>query len=118
MNLKNRLRHLALKSGELRMYGKTTSLAKITKELGGILLTANIEEAKRIGRAHNVPTKSIDVNLESVSGPFIMDHYALESLLLRTANKIESLENTIEELEKQNEELKRQTKDLWSDTGR
>lgn len=99
MNLKNRLRHLAAKSSEVRMYGKTTLLARIASELQAVFLTADIESAKEIKRKFKLSTRSIDTNLDGVSGPFIFDHYAVERLLERAADKIE-------QLEKENQALK------------
>ena len=88
MNLKNRLRHIANASMRDRQYGKTTLLAKITKELDGVLLCRNHQTAKDISHLHDVTTKSMEVNLDGLNGPFFMDHYALEELLIKASNKI------------------------------
>lgn len=111
MNLKDRLRHLAAKSSETRMYGKTTLLAKVAKELGGMILGANHTHARLLSRTFGVPAKSVDLNLEGFSGPFIFDHFALESLFERAADKIEALEKENEELKKQLQKLEYNAKD-------
>lgn len=100
MNLKTRLRHLADKLSNPRAYGKTTMLAKITQELGGILLTHNTDEATRVQRAYRgLVAKSMDINLDGFSGPFFLDNQAAFRLLNRAADKIE-------QLEKENQDLK------------
>jgi hypothetical protein len=98
MNLKKRLLHIAQKLDESRQYGKTTLLAKITKELGGILLVHNFDEARLLERKHDIVVKSIDVGLDGLTGPFFLDNHGASVLLTRAANKIEALEKEIEEL--------------------
>ena len=93
MNLKARLRHLSQKSQELRQYGKTTLLAKITKELDGVLLCRTHKQATEMKKAHGVNAISFEKNLEGIRGPFFFDHYTLETLLDKAANKIDTLEN-------------------------
>lgn len=95
MNLKKRLRHLAIKSGKLRQYGKTTLVAKACKELQGVLIAASKEEAKDFERKFNVVSKSYDVNLEGLEGPFLFDHHAIEKILEKAYNKIDFLEQEI-----------------------
>ena len=100
MNLKKRLRHLAQKSGELRRFGTTTMLAKVCNELQGTMIGANHEHARELQHTHKVVAKSYDVNLSGHSGPFIFDHFAIEQIFLRAADKIASLEDEIEQLNK------------------
>ena len=105
MNLKKRLRHLAQASAAGRMFGKTTTLAKATKELGGVMLTHTHKQALDIKHKFGVEARSMEVNLDGLMGPFIFDHYAIESLLENAANKIEALEKENAELKIKNEEL-------------
>jgi len=92
MNLKGRLRMIAHKLSEDRRVGYTTMTAKIAKELGAVMLCFNFDDARRVEKSYDVPTKSIDVNLEGVRGPVVIDHFAVTTLLQRAANKIEELE--------------------------
>ena len=100
MNLKDRLRHLAYKSQHDRQFGRTTMVARLVKECNGIMLAHNHDYARDLQRKFGVVSKSIDLNLEGFSGPFFFDHFAIETLLLRAANKIEELEGQIEQLKK------------------
>jgi hypothetical protein len=99
VNLKERLRHLAFTSANDRRFGRTTLVAKLVKEADGVMLAHNHDYARDLQRKFGVTAKSIDLNLQGINGPFFFDHFAIETLLLRAANKIE-------EVEKENEELK------------
>lgn len=98
MNIKKRLQHISIALNSARQYGKTTVMAKATKELGGILLCANFDDAKRIKHAHNVETKSYETNLDGINGPFFIDNYAISLLLESAVRKIDSLEKELEKL--------------------
>jgi hypothetical protein len=101
MNLKKRLQHLADMSSRDRRTGRTTLIMKVAKDMNALVLAANHEHALHLQRNHGVNAKSIDTNLEGLMGPFIFDHYAVERLLQRAADKIESLEKEIEEMKEQ-----------------
>ena len=92
MNIKNRLRHLADLSAKDRGMGRTTLSARAAKEIGGIVIANSHSEARQITKSHGVLAKSYEMNLEGYSGPFILDHHTVETLLRKAANKIESLE--------------------------
>lgn len=92
MNIKNRLSHLAQISSRDRGLGKTTMLAKMTKEMGGIFLTHTTQQATEMKRQFGVDARSMEVNLHGLMGPFIFDHYAIEVLLMKAHNKIQSVE--------------------------
>ena len=100
MNLKKRLRHIADVLNLPRAYGKTTLLAKITKELDGVLLVHNTDESTRLRRL-KVTAQSIDTNLDGLSGPFFLDNQAASRLLIRAAEKIEAQEVEIELLKQE-----------------
>lgn len=100
MNIKKRLRHLAEYTGRERQFGRTTLLARLVKETNGVLLTHNTDFATQLQRKFGITAKSMEVNLEGLTGPFFFDHFALETMLLKAANKIEELERQIEELKK------------------
>lgn len=92
MNIKKRLLHLANLSAKDRQTGRTTLTARAAKEVGGIVLARTHDEAKFIERTHNVTARSMEINLDGYSGPFFIDHHAVESLLVSAATKIENLE--------------------------
>lgn len=92
MNIKERLRHLATLSTKDRQTGRTSAICRIAKEIYGIVLAADFKQAKMLERQFGVTAKSIDINLDGYSGPFIMDHYAVERMFIRAADKIEELE--------------------------
>lgn len=98
MNIKKRLRHLAEYTGRDRQFGRTTLLAKLVKDTNGVLLTHNTDFATQLQRKFGITAKSMEINLEGLTGPFFFDHFALETVLLKAANKIEELEKQIEEL--------------------
>lgn len=100
MNLKKRLRHIADVLNLPRAYGKTTLLSKITKELDGVLLVHNTDEVTRLRRL-NVTAKSMDTNLDGLSGPFFLDNQAASRLLVRAAEKIEAQDIEIEYLKQE-----------------
>lgn len=103
MNLKSRLRHLADKSGQVRQYGKTTLIAKACADLQGVMVAASHDHARDLQRKYGIVSKSIDLNLDDHNGPIFFDHYAIEKLLYRSADKIEALEK---ELETKDEKIK------------
>lgn len=116
MNIKNRLRHLAHTMSKDRATGRTLRLMKADKDIGAIFITHNHESALNAQRTDKgLIARSMETNLEGYSGPFIIDHFAVESMFVKAANKIEELEeekadliNTMREyLEnaKQNEKL-------------
>lgn len=78
--------------------GRTTLTAKAAKELGGIVIANIHSEARQITKVHGVIAKSMEMNLEGYAGPFLFDHHAIEQLLLKAANKIESLERKNERM--------------------
>lgn len=98
MNIKGRLEHLAHLSMRDRQTGRSTMFAKVAEETGGIVITHNHEHAKYIEKNFKVPARSMEINLEGFSGPFILDHHATEVMFLKAANKIESLENEVKAL--------------------
>lgn len=115
MNLIDRLRHLSEKlSYSDRQTGRTTLLAKAAKNLNGVLLCHDFEFAKAVGHEHDVVTKSTEVNLHGLMGPFFIDHHAVANLFDRAASELAAkeftltcvksnlsgAENTIKELEK------------------
>lgn len=93
MNLKNRLLHLAHLSTQDRQTGRTTLVARAAKELDGIVIAHNHDDAKRIERQYGVTARSMDMNLFGFNGPFFIDHHAVERLFVRAAEKIQDLEN-------------------------
>lgn len=95
MNLLKRLRHIAEKLDQPRQYGKTTLLAKAAKEIDAVLLVATSDEATHIQRTHGITSKMVDLNLENLSGPFLIDNHAVVRLFKRAADKIEDLEKEI-----------------------
>lgn len=100
MNIKNRLRHIADMSMRGRRLGKTTAIAKAVKDLDGIMLCRSHQHAKDVQRQFGVTARSMEMNLHGFNGPFMLDHYALEELLYKAVNKIETLEKELEELKK------------------
>lgn len=107
MNLKYRLLHLVNFSSRDRRTGRTTLIAKAAKEVGGIVLAATHRHAKDIERTYGVPSKSYQLNLEGFSGPVFFDHFAIESILVRAHDKIESKEKEIESIKESHEKLKK-----------
>jgi hypothetical protein len=105
MNIKKRLIHLAQMSGKDRRLGRTTMLMKAAKELDAIVLAASLDHADLLKREHGVVAKSMEVNLEGFSGPFIFDHFAIETILIKAANKIEELEKEVARLNHAIEEI-------------
>lgn len=102
MNVKKRLEHVATALGAARRVGKSTLVARACKDLDGVLLCANNEQATLLKHQHGVNTRSVQTNLQGIMGPFFIDHYATEQLLNSGARKIEELEATIKELESKN----------------
>lgn len=92
MNIKNRLRQLSRCNAGNKTFGRTkaTCLAAIAAD--GIVVTHTHEFALYLTRKYGVVAKSYEVNLDGFSGPFFFDHTALEVILEKAANKIESLE--------------------------
>jgi hypothetical protein len=107
VNLKERLRHLAFTSAKDRQFGRTTLVAKLVKETDGVMLAHNHDYARDLQRKFGVTAKSIDLNLEGFNGPFFFDHFAIETLLFRAANKIEEVEKENAELKKMIENAKK-----------
>jgi hypothetical protein len=106
MNVKDRLLHIVELHQRDRMVGRSTYNAKLAKENGGMVLAADHQHAKLIERNFGVPARSIEVNLHGYSGPFFIDHFAIDKLLLSAARKIETLEEEIQiqkEAAKENE---------------
>lgn len=100
MNLKTRLESIAHLLTKDRMVGYTTLAAKAAKELGATMIAHNFAHARQIERNYGVPAKSVDMNLTGRNDFFIIDHFAVSTLLNRAASKID-------ELEKENEKLKK-----------
>lgn len=98
MNLKSRLRHLAEKLGEPRQYGKTTLLAKAAKEIDAVLLVYKPDEATHIQRHHNIVSKTVDINLTDLAGPFLIDNHAVSRMFIRAADQIDTLETEVKRL--------------------
>lgn len=98
MNLKGRLDHIAHLLGSTRRYGKTTLAARACKELDGVYLCANYAQAKLVKREHGVHAESIEKNLSGFRGPFFIDHFAVENLLCRAAQKLDDSDKKIDEL--------------------
>ena len=92
MNLRQRLIHLADKSEADRDTGRTTLLAKATKELNGLLIAENFGMATFLQRKYGVASRAMELNLDGYSGPIFFDHHAIESILRKAANKISELE--------------------------
>lgn len=92
MNLKGRLEHIAIALDAGRQFGKTHVIAKICQEADGVLLAHNFDFARDLERKYNITSKSIDVNLHGLGGPFFLDHSAASRLLFRAAAKIQDLE--------------------------
>jgi len=100
MNIKQKIRNIADASRMGRRLGKTTAIVNAAKQLDGLVLGATHDHALRIKRKHGIKARSIELDLDGFCGPFFIDHYALENLLYKAANKIESLEKQLEENEK------------------
>ena len=105
MNVKKRLQHVAQALGFCRQVGKSTLVAKACKDLDGILLCADSHQANQMKHQHGVNTASVQVNLQGYTGPFFIDHYAVEQLLYSAARKIEDLERELLELKNKNQGL-------------
>jgi hypothetical protein len=105
MNIKERLKHLAIISAKDIQCGKTQALVGAAKELGAIFLTATHKEAKFIQNKYKIDARSVEINLEGFVGPFIFDHRAVEYILERAYVKINSLEKENENLKNEQEEL-------------
>lgn len=114
MNLKDRLEHLAIASGDPRQYGKTTLLCKVAKELDAVVIAANFDHVNHLQRTHKVVAKSIDTNMQGLKGPFLFDHFAIETLLFRAANHIDKVEKERDELSKENGKLKDERDQLYA----
>lgn len=110
MNIKKRLIHLAEYSGKDRRLGRTPLLMKVAKDLDAVVIAANVDQAKMLERQFGVVAKSVEINLEGLSGPFIFDHFAVETMFLKAANKIEVVE-------KENQELKDEVRTLKKELG-
>lgn len=104
MNLRARLLHLAQLSGQDRRLGKTTEICKIAKDNGGIVVAASTDHAFQLQREHGVISKSCDVNMQGYSGPFFFDHYAVERMFVRAADKIGEQDKELEKLRAELEE--------------
>jgi len=111
MNVKDRLLHIVEMHQRDRQVGRSTYNAKLAKENGGLVLAADHKHAKWIERNLGVTAKSIEVNLHGFSGPFFIDHYAVDKLLLSAARKIEALEQENERLKEKIEKAKRLLED-------
>lgn len=98
MNLRSRLESVALLLSKDRMVGYTTLAAKAAKELGATMLAHNFAHARQIERSYGVKAKSIDQNLMGTNDFYIIDHYAVATLLNRAATKIANLEKENEEM--------------------
>lgn len=97
MNVKKRLEHIARVLVSPIGHGVTAALINAAKQLDAIFLTHNLGTATDLQRKEkDLTVKSIDVNLMGLSGPFIIDHYAVSQLLLSAARKIEELEKEIQ----------------------
>ena len=99
MNIRKRLEHLATLSGKDRHTGRTARACRDAIEMQGILIAANLAQVKLLEKmAPCVVAKSMEVNLDGYSGPFVFDHFAVETLLMKAANKIAALEKENEAL--------------------
>lgn len=99
MNLIDRFRHLSEKlSHSDRGTGRTTLLAKAVKDLNGVLLCHDFKFAKVLEHEHGVVTKSTEVNLHGLMGPFFIDHHAVACLFDRAATELSAKEFTITKL--------------------
>lgn len=108
MNIRDRLIHLAHKvSLNDRQTGRTTLLAKACKDMNGVYICHNFEFAKKVKHDHTgLVTKSMEVNLDGLMGPFIMDHAAVGEMFLKAASSISQKEMKITTLEQENKGLK------------
>lgn len=106
MNLRTRLQMVARVLSYDRMTGKTTLICRAAKELDGVVLAATFDQVNLLQRNHGVVSKSIDTNLDGLSGPFFIDHYAASRLLTRAADHIETLEKSNDQLKKELEDLR------------
>lgn len=111
MNVKDRLLHIVEMHQRDRQVGRSTYNAKLTKENGGVVLAHNHDHAKFIERTFGVTARSVEMNLHGFSGPFFIDHFAVDKLLISAARKIESLEQENEKLKKKIENAKRLLED-------
>lgn len=103
MNIKNRLRHLASLSTKDRATGRTTRLIEMAMSIGGIFITHNQDAADFAQRKHKgLVARSIETNLEGYSGPFVFDHFAVENMFSKAAQKIDNLEQLLENERQEN----------------
>lgn len=111
MNVKDRLRHLAHMSAKDTRLGRTEGLCVVAKHVNGVVVTSSHEHATALQRKYGVTARSYDMNLEGFHGPFFFDHGALEEILKKAANKIESLEIDLAFAERKIERLEKPTDD-------
>lgn len=105
MNLQKRLEHIAYLSSKDRAFGKTSMIVKAAKETGGIVIAATHAEAKEIERKFGVTSRSIEINLDGFTGPFFVDHHAMEKILLNASAKIGVLESELAASNEKHKEL-------------
>ena len=98
MNIRDRLQHIALALVNDRQTGSTSATVRAAKDTYGTVLAANFDQVKYLKKRFNIEARSMETNLQGISGPFFMDHYAISQLLLKAANKIESQEKEIEKM--------------------
>lgn len=92
MNLKDRLRHLAVILPRDSDFSIVAAVCKLARESHGVVITDSFATATHLQRKHGVVAKSYEINLEDLPGPFYVDPYAIKEILEKAANKIESLE--------------------------
>ena len=99
MNLRKRLQHLAHISTKDRQTGRTAATCRAAIDIGGIVIAASFEHAKYLTKEFGVIAKSMDINMDGFSGPFLFDHFAVEQLLERAAQKIKDVDDRCKELD-------------------
>lgn len=105
MNIKGRLLHLAQLGAKDRQTGRTTRLIALAKDIGAVFITHNMDAAKRAERTNQgLVARSMETNLEGYAGPFVMDHFAVETMFIKAANKIELVEAARDAALAQNQE--------------
>lgn len=92
--MKQELLAVAEALGLVRQIGKTTHTARTAKELGAIVLCANKAQADQVSQQHQVATLSTQnpERIKGFKGPFVADHFAIESILYRSAGALEQAE--------------------------
>ena len=71
--------------------GRTTALVTACNEINATMLCASHDHARRVAAEHGIPTHSIQGQGQGLRGPFLADHFTVETICHQYEDEISRL---------------------------